>query len=151
MYTSSYSKNIVHATSNGLNSFRKTTTDTVNYSGTTRIAYQNTIPSGGSVACRFNLEESYDYFVSFSATNANGVVSIKNNDNQLNVVCNLDSNNNYSVVFAAYSNLRDGYLSSDPRYELLGNDIIDLLIENGGTTPITISMEKLTDITLPQV
>lgn len=145
MYTSSYSKNIVHATSNGLNSFRKSTTDTVNYSGTTRVAYQKTIPSGGSTVCAFSLVETVDYFTSFSATNANNTVSIKDNNTQIEI-CTLDSTNNYSVVLTALDNERSDYTSSDPRYSYFGLNITNLFIENTGTTPATISIEKLTEI-----
>lgn len=144
MYTSSYSKNIVHATSNGLNSFNKSVTETSNYTGDTRIAYKKTIPASGSVRCSIALLETGDYFASFSATNSNSGIVISYGGSP---ILTLDSLNNYSAAFLATSNDRDNYSSTDDRYSYFGVDYPYFDVGNSGNISTVFSFELLTQRT----
>lgn len=142
MLTSTFNKTVGHAVSNSFNSLSRVSGSSVAYTGSTRILYKNTVPSGSSISPIFRLDSGTDYFISFNATNANGNITIGDSNS---IFYTLDSGNNYSLLIAAESTGRTNYIFTDNRYNYL-TTFSSITIGNSGTRNAIISIEKLTEV-----
>lgn len=143
MLTSTFTKTVNNAVSNNFNPLSRASGSSIAYTGSTRFLYKNTVPSGSSISPVFRLDSGVDYFVSFTATNANGNITIGNST--VNYYT-LDSGNNYSLLIAAESTGRTNYIFTDDRYNYLPSSFSSITIGNSGTRNAIISIEKLTEV-----
>lgn len=131
MYTSSYNKITAQTVNNGINSFSKSVTEAIVYTGNSRMVLNQTITNGDFVFPIIKFNPYTDYFTSLKSN----VPILISGQGSLDFL-QLDKNNDYTVIFASQTSALYPYIghySSDNRYTYFENNTIHFIYTGSAT------------------